>query len=239
MLDELVTPKQVSVFDVLSLHRNLLKRVVSAVSCLSATRKPPRVVCARMCVCIHVHGMFVRVSARCGGACVHVRVCVRLRACLHVFCSAGTSLPRPLVWTPRPAFSAWCLPSGANSPGLRPQPFSWSALALWVASPVEWVTAWLIRPGGLGPVGRFCPEAPSTLLCGPCLRVPWGEALWVLGAASSCSPPPPARHECPLGRGPVGLWGCLVPLSASTLSAVWSVLCPLFSRVWASLLCRD
>lgn len=147
-----------------------------------------------MCVCIHVHGMFVRVSARCGGACVHVRVCVRLRACLHVFCSAGTSLPRPLVWTPRPAFSAWCLPSGANSPGLRPQPFSWSALALWVASPVDWVTAWPIRPGGLGPVGRVCPEAPSTLLCGPCLSVPWGEALWVLGAASSRSPPPPARQ---------------------------------------------
>lgn len=201
MSDELITSKQVFVFYVLFLHCNLLNVwCLLFPVCLQPASRPEW--CGHACVSASMCMACSCVSARCGGACVHVR------ACLHVFCSAGTSLPRPCVWTPHPAFSAWCLPSGANSPGLRPQPFSWSALALWVASPVVWVTAWPTHPGGLGPVGRVCPEAPSTLLCGPCLSVPWGVTLLVFGAALSCSRPPPAQQcgqfcvHCSHGCGP-------------------------------------
>lgn len=147
------------VFCVLFPHCSLSE--ACGVCCFLSVCSPqaaPRGVGTHVCL-HHVHGMLVRVCTV-WGACVHV--C----ACVHVFCCAGTSLPRPCVGASRLAFSAWCLPSGVDSPGLRPSPCASSTLALWVASPCGLGDRLAMCPGGLGPVGRACPEklrAPSSV----------------------------------------------------------------------------
>ena len=144
---------------------------------LSATSKLPRVgVGTHMCLHPRAYGMFVRVSARAS-------------ALVGALPPAG-----PCVWmAPCPAFSALCLPFRCASPELHPQPSSRSAFPLWAASPAVWVTAWLMCPGGLSPVGRVCPEAWGALLCRPCLTVPPGRGL--IGRQG---PLVPALHLCPL-----------------------------------------
>lgn len=158
---------------------------------LSATSKLPRVgVGTHMCLHPRAYGMFVRVSARCGG--VHVSTCVRFCTC---FCSGGCPPScRPLCLDgPLPCLLSLVSSFRCASPELHPQPSSRSAFPLWAASPAVWVTAWLMCPGGLSPVGQVCPEARGALLCRRCLTVPPGRGL-----VGRQGPLVPALHLCPL-----------------------------------------
>ena len=155
----------------------------------------------------------------CSCVCLHGVGCVCARVCVCVCVCACVLL-------------CWDLPAAALCLDVPPCLLSLVS-SLWCELPrVASPALFLVCPRSLGglPCGLGDRLADASWWPWPCWPgLPRGSehpSLWAL-------------PECPLGRGPVGLRGCLVPLSASTRSAVWSVLCPLFSWVWASLLRRD